>query len=261
MKLYVYRNGEQLGPFEQSRVLEMITSGALSANDLGVRPGELEWQKLSAMFPAAKFASSQPETAPIAGTQSAPPAVSTEKPKKKLSVFRLAIGLVTPLVFVLFFVCGYLMSNAYRVKGAPTPFFWGAFLCLALCAFLVIGLAAGIGGKRGMSYWRTPILCLFIAVSSLGIGSVIHSKLDEPNREENIRIIKENFDRLGLQEGDEIYDIFMRGIERDDRMMKLNGSLMIFGVLSLILIGVSFLSAMIRNSKFSNKARISEPNK
>ena len=53
MQIYISKNNQQLGPFEESRVLEMINAGELSANDLAIRQGDTEWQKLGNYFPNA----------------------------------------------------------------------------------------------------------------------------------------------------------------------------------------------------------------
>lgn len=51
MSIYINKNNQQSGPFEETKVLEMLRSEQLSPNDLAIRHGEKEWQKLDAMFP------------------------------------------------------------------------------------------------------------------------------------------------------------------------------------------------------------------
>ena len=51
MQIYVSKNNQQIGPFEESKVLEMLKSGQLSPNDLAIRHGEREWQKLGSFYP------------------------------------------------------------------------------------------------------------------------------------------------------------------------------------------------------------------
>ena len=53
MQIYVSKNNQQLGPFEESKVLEMLGSGELSPNDQAIRQGGSEWQKLGDLFPNA----------------------------------------------------------------------------------------------------------------------------------------------------------------------------------------------------------------
>jgi hypothetical protein len=45
-QIYLWKNNEQTGPFEQHDVREQLTSGVLSAEDLGWREGMADWQPL-----------------------------------------------------------------------------------------------------------------------------------------------------------------------------------------------------------------------
>lgn len=60
MQIYVNKNGQQLGPFDESKVLEMLRNGQLSANDLGFKQGQQQWQKLGELFPNASPAWTPP---------------------------------------------------------------------------------------------------------------------------------------------------------------------------------------------------------
>jgi hypothetical protein len=51
MQIYINKNGQQLGPFEESAVLQMFNSGQLSQNDLGIKHGGNQWSSLKDMFP------------------------------------------------------------------------------------------------------------------------------------------------------------------------------------------------------------------
>lgn len=50
MQIYVSRNNQQLGPFEEAKVLEMLGNGGLSTTDLAIRHGEQQWQPLAGMY-------------------------------------------------------------------------------------------------------------------------------------------------------------------------------------------------------------------
>jgi hypothetical protein len=50
MQLYVFRNNQQLGPFEENAVLDQLRSGRLSPDDLGIREGETDWSRLGDIF-------------------------------------------------------------------------------------------------------------------------------------------------------------------------------------------------------------------
>ncbi|MBX7169338.1 MAG: DUF4339 domain-containing protein [Pyrinomonadaceae bacterium] len=66
MQIYINKNNQQLGPFEESKVLEMLGSGQLSPNDLAIRQGENQWQRLGGFYPqfeapiVAKSAAKEP---------------------------------------------------------------------------------------------------------------------------------------------------------------------------------------------------------
>ena len=47
MSVYLYRNNQQDGPYEESVVWEWLQAGNCSADDLAIREGMAEWQPLS----------------------------------------------------------------------------------------------------------------------------------------------------------------------------------------------------------------------
>lgn len=51
MQLYVNKNNQQLGPFDESQVLEMLSIGQLTAADLAIKQGDNQWQKLENYYP------------------------------------------------------------------------------------------------------------------------------------------------------------------------------------------------------------------
>lgn len=51
MPIYINKNGQQSGPYEDHVVIDQLLSGHLSPNDLGIRHGDASWQKLGDMFP------------------------------------------------------------------------------------------------------------------------------------------------------------------------------------------------------------------
>lgn len=51
MQIYINKDNQQLGPFEETKVLEMLGNGQLSTNDLGIRQGENQWQNLGKLYP------------------------------------------------------------------------------------------------------------------------------------------------------------------------------------------------------------------
>lgn len=53
MSIYISKNNQQQGPFEEAAVLEWLRTGQLSPNDLACRTGSNEWQRLEVLFPNA----------------------------------------------------------------------------------------------------------------------------------------------------------------------------------------------------------------
>jgi hypothetical protein len=50
MSIYVYKNNQQAGPFEETAVLTWLNNGQLSGEDFGCQTGAKEWQKLKVLF-------------------------------------------------------------------------------------------------------------------------------------------------------------------------------------------------------------------
>src|SRR5215213_10030010 len=68
MPIYINKDGQQSGPYEDHIVTEQLGNGMLSPNDLGIRHGGTAWQKLGEMFPGVGVAA-----APRAAEVAAPP--------------------------------------------------------------------------------------------------------------------------------------------------------------------------------------------
>ena len=60
MPVYINKNNQQSGPFEEHVIIDQLRSGTLSSDDLGIRPGETEWQRLGDMFPGVGPAQAEP---------------------------------------------------------------------------------------------------------------------------------------------------------------------------------------------------------
>jgi hypothetical protein len=65
MQIYISKNNQKLGPFEVSKVLELLRDGALLPSDYGIKYGQQNWQKLEVLFPNIKPAINSPK-APMA---------------------------------------------------------------------------------------------------------------------------------------------------------------------------------------------------
>lgn len=62
MPIYINKNGQQSGPYEDHIVIDQLRNGTLSLDDLGIRHGDAGWQRLGDMFPAAET----PDPSPLA---------------------------------------------------------------------------------------------------------------------------------------------------------------------------------------------------
>jgi hypothetical protein len=67
MQLYIFRNNQQLGPFEENVVLDQLRNGQLSPDDLGIREGDSNWLRLGDIFAGRiQYNESAPAFAPHA---------------------------------------------------------------------------------------------------------------------------------------------------------------------------------------------------
>ncbi|PYT00873.1 MAG: hypothetical protein DMF63_06120 [Acidobacteria bacterium] len=93
MPIYINKNGQQSGPYEDHIVIDQLKNGSLSPNDLGIMHGGTRWQRLGDMFRGIGVA----EAKPIASESHA---ASTATPPKKGGCLK--FGLIgTGLLFLL----------------------------------------------------------------------------------------------------------------------------------------------------------------
>src|SRR5215213_1986369 len=85
MPIYINKNGQQSGPYEDNVVLDQLRSGALSPNDMAIRHGDQAWQKLGDMFPGSgKVESASPRVAaPADAAIGASPVTAAVSPTPK----------------------------------------------------------------------------------------------------------------------------------------------------------------------------------
>jgi hypothetical protein len=123
MSIYITKNNQQSGPFDDSKVLEMLNSGQLSPDDFAIRQGASQWQKLSEMFPDAGRQSfgqaaanvAQPVNEPQAVNQPAAEQAAPKKSRKGLLFGCLGILLLTGLVLAVLGFLGY--RNMYPAES------------------------------------------------------------------------------------------------------------------------------------------------
>jgi hypothetical protein len=72
MPIYINKNGQQSGPFEDSVVIDQLRSGSLSPNDMAIRQGDASWQRVGDMFPGVSAGPSSSSASPLGATVTAP---------------------------------------------------------------------------------------------------------------------------------------------------------------------------------------------
>ena len=85
MSIYVNKNNQQSGPYEDHIVIEQLRNGMLSPDDLGIRHGGTTWKRLGDMFPDAASASRATPSIPIpppASSAGGASVAATASPKK-----------------------------------------------------------------------------------------------------------------------------------------------------------------------------------
>ena len=62
MSLYIFKDGQQLGPYEDDAVLQSLRTGAFAPGDLSSRDGQGDWRPLSFYFPLPEHQVSEAKT-------------------------------------------------------------------------------------------------------------------------------------------------------------------------------------------------------
>ena len=68
MPIYINKDNQQSGPYEDRVVIDQLRSGMLSPDDMAIRHGESSWQRLGDMFPGV---GAPPAAEPRVATQAA----------------------------------------------------------------------------------------------------------------------------------------------------------------------------------------------
>ena len=115
MSIYIHKNNQQAGPFEESRVLEMLKKGQLSLNDMAIRYGETNWQSLGSLFANQPVASA---TAFASNSQTL-----AAYPKK--GGFRRVLGVCMLVIGILMLLVGsYFSYNLFTASERPVFCQW-----------------------------------------------------------------------------------------------------------------------------------------
>jgi len=71
MAIYIRKNNEQIGPFDENQVLDGIRDGVYASNDLAWREGMAGWEPLESLYPSSSV--------PLPGPPPLPPSVVAQK--------------------------------------------------------------------------------------------------------------------------------------------------------------------------------------
>lgn len=92
MTIYINKNSVQTGPFQEATVLQMLSDGRLSPNDLAIRHGERQWRKLEELYPSFGKHAAEVGTKVEAPIPAAPIAAAQPQPKKSRKGLLLGCG-------------------------------------------------------------------------------------------------------------------------------------------------------------------------
>ena len=124
MPIYINKNNQQSGPYEEHVVIEQLRGGYLSPNDLGIRHGETTWQRLGDLFPDAVSRSQpSPQAAPAPSSVSQPVAA-----KMASSPAKAAGGCRKPLGWTILAI-GLLLMFGGGLVAVATPFAYSTISC------------------------------------------------------------------------------------------------------------------------------------
>ncbi len=100
MNFYIYKNNQQLGPFEEATILEMLRNKQLSPDDAGIAEGQKDWQPLRVLFP--NFSENRQNSPDLPNYNQ----IQTPPPQKTGSSKGLLLGLLGVGALVFFTIVG-----------------------------------------------------------------------------------------------------------------------------------------------------------
>jgi hypothetical protein len=203
--IYIYKNNQQSGPYEEHLVLDQLRTGLLKPDDMAIRQGESQWQPLRTMFPQASSTGAPPPVEFVAPAAAKPVSSSTPEAQYRNTIlekvffglcFLGAIGILAAAVYYIFSFgpSGNLEQDLARMsfrdlgKYAAIGMFVGGFFMflafvlsfkrklirsngarIALRAFFALVLLAGLGTAA------------FGAISYLNYSAPTKTKASESN--------------------------------------------------------------------------------
>jgi hypothetical protein len=155
MKIFVHRNGQQLGPFSESDIRTQLASGAISPADLVWWEGQAGWVPLSRTpyaaasvppavpLPAATGAPPPPPPVPMPATPAVLAAAGKAKPSSNLAIASLICGILGLFVCSIFTaIPAIITGHMARRQIRENPTLEGAGLALGglIMGYIACGL-------------------------------------------------------------------------------------------------------------------------
>jgi hypothetical protein len=106
MQIYIFKDNQQTGPFEELEILDQLRTGKLSRDDLGFKPGAANWQKLGELFPDVSHQQATPPVITPHAAVISKPAQAAVAQSKKGGGCRIALGIAMILVGLLMMASG-----------------------------------------------------------------------------------------------------------------------------------------------------------
>ena len=121
MQLYIYRNNQQSGPFDENVVLEQLKNRQLSPDDLGIRVGDSNWSSLGDIF-AGRFQAREP------APSFSPPQAAGQTFASPVVAQKAAGGCRKPLGWIVL-ILGLLMFLGGGIVAIATPYGYATMTC------------------------------------------------------------------------------------------------------------------------------------
>lgn len=197
--IYIYKNNQQSGPYEEHLVLDQLRSGLLKPEDMAVRQGDSQWQPLRTMFPDVASTPAQ-RAAPLAASATAPPvaAANAKEPEPQYRntlvpkiffglCFLGAVGILAATVYYIFSFgsTGNLETDLARVSfrdlgkyAAIGMLVGGFFMFLAFLLSFKRKLLRSNGARIALRVFF--VLVLLAGLGSAAFGAISYFNYSPP---------------------------------------------------------------------------------
>lgn len=197
--IYIYKNNQQSGPYEEHLVLDQLRSGLLKPEDMAIRQGDSQWQTLQEMFPQVSGAA-PPTPVEFAArpAERAAPAVSSREPESQYRntilqkiffglCFLGAVGILAATVYYIFSFgsSGNLEADLSRMSfrdlgkyAAIGMFVGGFFMFLAFLLSFKRKLIRSNGARIALRVFF--VLVLLAGLGSAAFGAISYLTYSAP---------------------------------------------------------------------------------